>query len=88
MDGKIYHQTSGIFNMLYNYDKSYMTNFSKKTASKYETVFGGNSISSTMKMMESTGHDTSKFMPYINAALNEDWEGVKGYRKVFIDSIS
>ena len=88
MCGKVYKQTSGIFNMLYNYDKSYMTNFSKKTASKYETVFGGNSISSTMKMMESIGKDTSKFMSFINAALNEDWEGVKGYRKVWIDSIS
>ena len=88
MDGKIYNQTSGIFNMLYNYDKSYMTNFSSKTANKYETVFGGNSISSTMAKLEATGHDTSKFMDYINAALNGDWEGVKGYRKVFIDSIS
>ena len=88
MCGKVYKQTSGIFNMLYNYDKSYMTNFSKKTASKYETVFGGCSISSTMAKMEATGHDTSKFMDYINAALNEDWKGVKGYRKVFIDSIS
>ena len=88
MCGKVYKQTSGIFNMLYNYDKSYMTNFSKKTASKYETVFGGNSISSTMKKMESVGRDTSKYMPYVNAALNEDWEGVKGYRKVWIDSIS
>jgi len=88
MCGKVYKQTSGIFNMIYNYDKSYMTNFSSKTASKYETVFGGNSISSTMKMMESIGKDTSKFMPYVNAALNDDWEGVKGYRKVFIDSIS
>ena len=88
MCGKEYKQTSGIFNMIYNYDKSYMTNFSSKTASKYETVFGGNSISSTMKMMESIGKDTSKFMPYVNAALNDDWEGVKGYRKVWIDSIS
>ena len=88
MCGKVYKQTSGIFNMIYNYDKSYMTNFSKKTASKYETVFGGCSISSTMAKMEATGHDTSKFMDYINAALNEDWKGVKGYRKVFIDSIS
>ena len=88
MKGKIYHQASGIFNMLFQYDKSYMTNFSKKTASKYETVFGGCSISSTMKTLEETGHDTSKFMPYINAAINEDWEGVKGYRKVFVDSIS
>ena len=74
--------------MLYNYDKSYMTNFSSKTANKYETVFGGNSISSTMKTIEGAGNDTSKFMPYINAAINEDWEGVKGYRKVFVDSIS
>ena len=88
MCGKVYKQTSGIFNMIYNYDKSYMTNFSSKTASKYETVIGGNSISSTMKMMESIGKDTSKFMPYVNAALNDDWEGVKGYRKVWIDSIS
>ena len=88
MCGKVYKQTSGIFNMIYNYDKSYMTNFSSKTANKYETVFGGNCISSTMKMMESIGKDTSKFMPYVNAALNDDWEGVKGYRKVWIDSIS
>jgi hypothetical protein len=88
MNGKVYHQASGIFNMLFQYDKSYMTNFSSKTASKYETVFGGYSISSTMKTLEETGHDTSKFMPYINAAINEDWEGVKGYRKVFVDSIS
>ena len=88
MCGKIYKQTSGIFNMIYNYDKSCMTNFSSKTANKYETVFGGNSISTSMKMMESIGKDTSKFMPFVNAALNEDWEGVKGYRKVWIDSIS
>ena len=95
MCGKVYKQTSGIFNMVYNYQSSddttsirFMDNFSSKTANKYETVFGGNSISSTMKMMESIGKDTSKFMPYINAALNEDWEGVKGYRKVWIDSIT
>ena len=88
MGGKIYNQTSGIFNMLYNYDSSYVTNFSSKTADKYETVFGGCSISSTMAKMEATGHDTSKFMDYINAAINEDWEGVRGYRKVFVDSIS
>ena len=88
MCGKIYKQTSGIFNILYNYDKSYMTNFSSKTANKYETVFGGSSISSLMGKMESIGKDTSKFMPFINAAMNEDWEGVKGYRNAFIDSIA
>ena len=88
MGGKIYRQTSGIFNMIFNYDHSHMTNFSSKTADKYETVFGGSSISSTMANLEATGHDTSSYMPFINAATNEDWEGVKGYRKVFIDSIS
>ena len=88
MCGKMYNQTSGIFNMLYNFDSSLFTNFSSKTANKYETVFGGNAVSSTMKKLEATGHDTNSFMPYINAAMNEDWESVKGYRKVFIDSIS
>ena len=95
MCGKVYKQTSGIFNMIYNYEATddttsvkLGTNFSSVTANKYETVFGGNSISSTMKKMESIGKDTSKYMPYVNAALNEDWEGVKGYRKVWIDSIS
>ena len=86
MCGKIYKQTSGIFSILYNYDSSLMTNFSSKTANKYETVFGGNAISSTMSTLESIGRDTSQFMPFINAALNEDWEGVKGYRKVLIDN--
>ena len=88
MDGKVYHQTSGIFNMLYNFDSSLMTNFSSKTANKYETIFGAESISGTMAKLEALGRDTSKFMKYVNAGLNEDWEGVKGYRKVFIDTIS
>ena len=85
MCGKVYKQTSGIFNMIYNYDKSYMTNFSSKTANKYETVFGGTSITKTMGMLEAAGRDSEKMMPYINAAMNEDWEGVKGYRKVFLE---
>ena len=88
MDGKIYHQTSGIFNMLYQYDSSLMTDFSSKTASKYETVFGGCNIASTMTKLEETGHDTSDYMPFVTAAMNDDWEKVKGYRKVFVDSIS
>ena len=85
MCGKVYKQTSGIFNMIYNYDKSCMTNFSSKTANKYETVFGGTSITKTMGMLEAAGRDSEKMMPYINASMNEDWEGVKGYRKVFLE---
>ena len=88
MCGKMYVQTSGIFNMLYNYDESLFTNFNHKTSDKFDTVLGGNSISSTMKKLEALGRDTSKFMPFINAALNEDWAGVEGYRKVFMNAIS
>ena len=88
MKGKIYHQASGIFNMLFNYDSSLMTNFSSKTADKYETVICGCRVSAHMREWEEVGQDTSKYMPFIDAAMNEDWEGVKGYRKVFIDSVS
>ena len=87
MCGKVYKQTSGIFNMIYNYDKSYMTNFSSKTANKYETVFGGTCVTKAMGKYEAAGADTSTLMPYVNAAMNEDWDGVKGYRKTVIDSI-
>jgi hypothetical protein len=92
MCGKVYKQTSGIFNMLYNYQSPddttsvrFMDNFSSQTANKYETVFGGTSISNTISKLKAVGRDSEKMMPYINAALNEDWEGVKGYRKVFLD---
>ena len=88
MDGKIYKQTSGIYNMLYNYDTSFFTNFSKKTADKYETVFGGSSISSTMAKLKGIGKDTSKIMEHVNAAMNDDWEGVKGMREDFLKMIS
>ena len=88
MCGKMYVQTSGIFNMLYNYDESLFSKFNHKTSDKYDTVLGGNSISTTMKKFEAIGRDTSKFMPFINAAMNEDWKGVEGYRKVFMESIS
>ena len=32
--------------------------------------------------------DPSGFMPYYNAAMNEDWEGVKGIYDVYLDMIS
>ena len=88
MNGKVYHQASGIFNMLFQYDKSYMTNFSSKTADKYETVFGGSSLSSTMAKLKGIGKDTSKIMEHVNAAMNDDWEGVKGMREDFLKMIS
>ena len=88
MDGKIYKQTSGIFNMVFNYDSSLMTNFSSKTTDKYDTVFGGASISSTMTKLETIGKDTSKLMVHVNAAINEDWDGIKGIRDDFLEMIS
>ena len=88
MDGKVYHQTSGIFNMLYNFDSKLMSNFNHKTADKYDSIFGGESISGTMQKLEALGRDTSKVMKHVNAGLNEDWEGVKGIRKDVLDMIS
>ena len=41
-----------------------------------------------MAKLETTGHNTSEYMPFVTAAMNDNWEGVKGYRKVFVDSIS
>tara|TARA_S200000501_G_scaffold219547_1_gene206041 strand:+ start:2830 stop:3624 length:795 start_codon:yes stop_codon:yes gene_type:complete len=87
MCGKVYHQTSGIFNMIYNYDESLFTNFTKATAEKYDTVFGGNGLSGFEKL-RNIGMDPSGFMPYYNAAMNEDWEGVKGIYDVYLDMIS
>ena len=87
MCGKIYRQTSGIFNMLYNYDPTLMTNFNHKTADKYESIFGGDGITDVMGKLDLIGKDTSKIMEHINAGLNDDWEGVKGMRKDFLDMI-
>jgi hypothetical protein len=87
MCGKVYHQTSGIFNMIYNFDESLFTNFSKVTSEKYDTVFGGNGLSGFEKL-RNVGMDPSGFMPYYNAAMNEDWEGVKGIYDVYLDMIS
>ena len=88
MDGKVYKQTSGIFNMIYNWDESLFTNFSSKTANKYDTVFGGSSVTSTMALLEAVGKDTSKVMGHVNAAMNEDWDGLKGIREDFLEMIS
>ena len=87
MDGKVYHQTSGIFNMLYQYDKHLMTNFNKGTAGKYDTVFGGNGLSLFGKL-KAIGMNPDPLMPFYNAAMNEDWEGVKGIYDVYLDMIS
>ena len=87
MCGKIYKQTSGIFNMIYNYDPSLMSKFSSKTTDKYDTSFGGTSISFTMASLEKVGRDTSKIMEHLTAAMNEDWEGVKGIRDDFLEMI-
>ena len=59
MKGKIYHQASGIFNMIFNYDPSLMTNFSSKTADKYETVICGCRVSAHMREWEEVGQDLS-----------------------------
>ena len=87
IDGKMYYQESGIFNLVYQWDKSLFTNFSKKTSAKFESVFGGNNYTEMVKRLEAYGYDTDILLKYINAALNDNWKGVKGCRKAYLDMI-
>ena len=87
MDGKIYQQESGVLNLLYAWDKSLASTFSSTTTDKYETVFAGNNYPDMIEWMEKNGEDTSHVMKYINAALNEDWDTIKGAKKAFLDNL-
>jgi|TARA_B000000557_G_C20743549_1_gene429680 hypothetical protein len=87
MDGVCYQQQSGIFNLIYHWDKKLVADFNKKTAAKYESVFAGNDYPDMFKAMDENGEDTSLIRKYINAALNDDWKTIKGSKKKYLDSI-
>ena len=87
MDGKMYYQESGIFNLVYQWDKSLFTNLSKKTSSKFESVFGGNNYTEMVARLEEYGYDSEILLKYINAALNDDWKGIRGCRKAYLDML-
>jgi hypothetical protein len=50
-------------------------------------VFGGNGLSLFGKL-KAIGMNPDPLMPFYNAAMNEDWEGVKGIYQVYLDMIS
>ena len=88
MDGEIFKQASGIFNMLYQWDSSLMAKFSKKNFALYETVPCGNNYAKKLKNEEKTeGGDPATILKYINAAINEDWEGIRGCMQYRIDGL-
>lgn len=87
-DGIAYEQESGVFNLMYHWDKSQFTNFNKKTASKYESVFAGNNYPDMVELLQKNGEGVDHIVKYINCALNDDWEGIRGARDELLDNLA
>ena len=86
-DGIAYEQESGVFNLMYHWDKSQFANFNKKTSAKFETVFAGNNYPEMVKQLESNGEETGHITKYIDCALNDDWDGIRGARDTLFDNL-
>ena len=87
IDGVIYQQESGVLNLLYAWDKSLVSTFNKATSSKYEGVFAGNNYPDMVEWMEKNGEDTTIIMKYINAALNDDWDAIRGSKQAYLEDL-
>lgn len=87
IDGVIYQQESGVLNLLYAWDKSLAAIFSKATFDKYEGVFAGNNYPDMVEWMEKNGEDTTTIMKYVNAALSDDWDTLKGSMKAYLEDL-
>ena len=88
MDGQIIKQASGIFNLLYHWDKTLMAKFNKKTFEDYETVPAGNNYVKKRGFEEGNSFgEPDTLMKYINAALNEDFDALKGCMKYRVDGL-
>ena len=86
-DGIAYEQESGVFNLMYHWDKSQFANFNKKTSSKYESVFAGNNYPDMVETLDKNGEETDHIIKYINCALNDDWDGIRGARDTLLDNL-
>ena len=88
LDGQIIKQASGIFNLLYHWDKTLMAKFNKKTFEDYETVPAGNNYVKKRGFEEGNSFgEPETLMKYINAALNEDFDALKGCMKYRVDGL-
>ena len=84
MDGKIYRQESGIFNMIYHLNTKLFSKFNKQTFANYETVPCGNDYVSEMARAGDAG--AKSILGYVNAAMNDDWDKLKGSMQTYIDN--
>ena len=87
MDGEVYQQESGFFNMIYQWDPSTFSKFNAKTFANYETILFGNNISSVHGSLEHMPEQEALVMGGINSALNENYDELKGSMKKGLDSL-
>ena len=88
MDGEVYQQESGFFNMIYQWDPSTFSKFNAKTFGNYETVLLGNSTSTVHATLGELPEQEEVVLSGINAALNENYEDLKGIMKTSLDSLA
>ena len=72
---------------MYHWDKSQFSKFTKTIAAKYETVFAGNNFPDMVEMLEKNGEQTDHIIKYVDCALNDDWDGIKGARADLLDNL-
>ncbi len=87
MNGEVYQQESGFFNMIYQWDPSTFSKFNSKTFANYETILYGNNISSVHSSLETMPEQEEIVMGAINSALNENYDELKGIMKTSLDSL-
>ena len=88
MNGEVYQQESGFFNMIYHWDPSLFSKFNSKTFGNYETILHGNSISTVHDALGELPEQEEIVLGGINAALNEDYDKLKGIMKTSLDSLA
>ena len=88
MDGEVYQQESGFFNMIYQWDPSTFSKFNAKTFGNYETVLHGNSVSTVHATLGELPEQEEVVLSGINAALNENYDDLKGIMKTSLDSLA
>tara|TARA_B100000427_G_scaffold213888_1_gene178400 strand:- start:2291 stop:2815 length:525 start_codon:yes stop_codon:yes gene_type:complete len=87
MDGEVYQQESGFFNMIYQWDPKVFSKFNKATFDNYETILYGNSVSTVHSTLETMPEQEALVMGGINSALNENYDDLKGIMKTSLDSL-
>ena len=88
MNGEVYQQESGFFNMIYHWDPSLFSKFYSKTYGNYETILHGNSVSTVHEALVDLPEQEEIVLSGINSALNENYDELKGAMKKALDSLT